>query len=388
MLVSNEVSSDPRVTKEASSLSDFYRVSVVGLRKTSNFPKYEQTEEYSVFRANCFTKNDSHERMTLFGILKIMMQKLSTFLDISKIAFAQKADVYHAHDFDMLPFAYLVAKFRGAHLVYDSHELWAEQRADFPKWFKTWVMWIECFVIRRCSRIITVNESIARELQNRYRLAELPVVLHNFTKLQKEKQPVLPSTRSKVVVLYHGGYMKDRGLEELIRSVEYLPSHVLIRLRGMGPLEGKLRSLASQYVAEGRVEFCEPVAMRDLVKQASEAEIGIIPYKPTCLNNYYSLPNKLSEYMMAGLAVCASDLPEIRRLKSAVGFGEIFDPSDPKSIAEAIRQLSSQREYLHQCRGNAKNWANVEGNWERESEKLIFLYTNLLGKGHEKSLDR
>lgn len=388
MLVSNEVTSDPRVTKEASSLSNLCRVSIVGIRKTSSVPKHEKIGNYTVFRANGLTNNRLKKSKTTLGILKMAMNKLFAFLEMSKIAFSQKADVYHAHDFDMLPFAYVVAKLRGALLVYDSHELWAEQRADFPQWFKKLVMLIEGYVIRRANKTITVNESIARELQKRYRLISLPVILHNFTMIQNEKNLQIHDSDSKKVILYHGGYLKDRGLEELINSVKFLPSYIVIRLRGMGPMEEELRTLAAPYIVSGQIEFCEPVAMMDLVKEASEADIGIIPYKPTCLNNLFSLPNKLSEYMMAGLAVCASNLPEIKKLNDRVHFGELFDPTDPKSIAEAIIRLSSKKEYLRQCRKNAKTWADMEGNWEEESEKLIFLYTNLLGERYEKSLDR
>lgn len=379
MMVANGVTSDPRVTKEARSLSSLYQVSTIGMRLSEEISQSEQIDGYSVIRVNSFSRKGTNRTP---GFLQKALKKVVAFCKMSKAAYLQNADVYHAHDFEMLPFAYIIAKLRGAQVVYDSHELWVEQRSDFPIWFKKLVMTIEGYLIRRVRATITVNESIARELQKRYGLTTLPVILHNFTMFHDENENASDpkQSNSKIVVLYHGGYIKDRGLEELIKSVEYLPQDCVVRFRGMGPLEKELQLLASPFLRDGRVEFCQPVAMKDLVKEARESDIGIIPYKPTCLNNYYSLPNKLSEYVMAGLAVCASDLPEIRSLNEKVKFGELFDPYDPISIASAINKLVSDKEYLHRSRNNAKAWAVHEGNWEFESKKIHGLYATLLGE--------
>lgn len=385
MLVLNDVSSDPRVTKEANSLKDQYDVKVIGIRKSQELPLDESHNGYRILRVN-HIKKLHNKKLNLISIIMLLVSKLIVMLKIARRAYKEKADIYHAHDFEMLPVAYFVSRLRRSKIIYDSHELWVEQRADFPGWFKKIVRTLEGFLVRRTDLIITVNNSIAQELRERYHLSVTPTILRNFTPYQELTKEKFNSINGKktITVLYHGGYNVDRGLEELIQSVEYLRPEVILRLRGMGPLEDHLKELADSFIKEGRVEFCTPVPMQELVTEARESHIGVIPYKPTCLNNYYSLPNKLSEYLMAGLAVCASDLPEIRFLNDEVQFGELFDPYDPKSIAKSINQLAEQTDALTQYKERARSWAENEGNWEKEQKVLLEVYQTLLGGNYEK----
>ncbi|MEC1714820.1 glycosyltransferase family 4 protein [Schinkia azotoformans] len=374
MLVMNEVSSDPRVTKEARVVGDKCQLTVVGERHSLEKSVHEIADNYQIYRVDSIKNNNGPT-----SIIQKVIKKIAGIVKITIAASKQKADVYHAHDFEMLPGAFVAAKLRKAKLVYDSHELWIEQRPDFPPLFKKVVMIIEGFLIKRVDEVITVNESIALELQKRYKLAKKPTILHNFTNKTLVDEPKVPKLDSeKVVVLYHGGYMKDRGLEELIKSFEYVSGNVVLHLRGFGPIEEELRNIAKDLIKAGKVVFCPPVSMRELVTAAQSADIGIIPYKPTCLNNLYSFPNKLSEYLMAGLAVCASDIPEIARLNQQVHFGALFDPFNPESIAAAINELASDKVQLLACRENALKWSLSEGNWEEESKKLDDLYNRLL----------
>lgn len=382
MLVMNEVSSDPRVTKEASIVGQKCQLTVVGERYSLEKAAHEKTGCYQICRINSI-KNDKGGKASVF---KKVIRKLVAAVKIGQAAFKQNADIYHAHDFEMLPVAFVAAKLRKAKLVYDSHELWIEQRPDFPPLFKKVVMLVEGWLVKRTDEIITVNESIANELKSRYQLKKKPIILHNFTMKQAITTKIpAKETSDPIIVLYHGGYMKDRGLEELIKSFEYVSANVVLHLRGFGPIEAELRDIAQNLIKEGKVVFCPPVSMTELVKEAQNADIGVIPYKPTCLNNLYSFPNKLSEYLMAGLAVCASEIPEISRLNQQVHFGKLFDPFNPESIAKAINELAADKMKLQKCRENALKWSLTEGNWEAESKKLDDLYNRLLGVNHEKN---
>lgn len=375
MLVANDVTSDPRVTKEARDLAKDWEVTVVGLNIGNNRPDAEQVDGYSILRGT-----SAGAKRKASNVSK-MLRKATGMLKIAKLALKQKPAVFHAHDFEMLPIAYIAAKLKRCKLVYDSHELWIEQRSDFPKWFKWLVKKIEGFLIRRTDLVITVNESIAEELRKRYRLSRQPTILHNFTPLDLGATQLeqINSEQKQVVVLYHGGYLKDRGLRELVQSAHYLPSNISIHFRGMGPIEEQLRTEAGSLIQEGKIVFHPPVAMTELVKSAGTADIGFIPYQPTCLNNYFSLPNKLSEYAMAGLAICASDLPEIRKLNERVSFGHLFDPYSPRSMAEAIMATCVDRQTLLEYKRNSTGWSRTTGNWEAESVKLSAEYNQLLG---------
>ncbi|MGG1596243.1 glycosyltransferase [Paenibacillus naphthalenovorans] len=370
MMVANEVSSDPRVTKEAAELAASYDVTVIGLRRMEEVADSERLQDFDIVRADVRDLQRKHR----------VYRKLAELIKLGFRAVKEKnVASFHAHDFEMLPFAYIASRVRKARLVYDSHELWIEQRADFPKWFKWIVKKVEGFFIRQADRVITVNRSISKELKMRYRLDQSPLILHNFTK-KIDLPSIANADQDKVIVLYHGGYIKDRGLNELIEAAYHFPDRVILQLRGMGPLEPELRKLAAPLIQSGKVQFLAPVPMNRLVHAAREAHIGIIPYQPTCLNNLYSLPNKLSEYAMAGLSVCASDLPEINALNNSVRFGELFDPYDPKSIAAAVSRMTADKQILKQFQIRAWNWAQTTGNWEHERSKLLNLYDKLLGE--------
>lgn len=146
-------------------------------------------------------------------------------------------------------------------------------------------------------------------------------------------------------------------------------------------MENELRALAQGLRVSDRIFFVEPVAAREVVNAAIGADIGVMAYLPDLLNYKYASPNKVFEYMMAGLAIAASDLPEIRGIIEETGSGVLFDPYDPKSIASAINKLISDEELLRSAQRNARRAAREKYNWEKESQKLLSLYETLLADG-------
>ena len=100
--------------------------------------------------------------------------------------------------------------------------------------------------------------------------------------------------------------------------------------------------------------------------------------KPVCLNNRFSTPNKLFEYLNAGLAVAASDLPEIRRIVESDDLGALFDPDDPASIAAALRSLTADRQALAAMRRRALAAAAGPQSWAVDEAVLLDLYRDLL----------
>lgn len=399
MLVGNSVTQDPRVRKEAETLASFgYSLSVLGFKLTPQDTEQEVfAPGFKVIRINIsvikpwikkLIENLASEKprkvkKIAINFCELFLELYQAFRLVSK-AITINAAVYHAHDLDTLPAAYLASlRFRGK-LVYDSHELYTEQREDFPRLLKLLLQWIEGRLIKKTVGVITVNQSIAGELAKRYAVP-VPLVLRNFMKktFMEEAATANLIQPEEIRVLYHGGYLKGRGLEELIESIIYWDRNINLYLRGFGPIEDYLRRQVSGLSLENRVVFLEPVSMERIIAEAAFADIGIIPYKPTCLNNFYSMPNKLFEYMMAGLAVAASDLPEISRLNEEVGFGLLFDPDSPESIAGSINNLVRDRDFLQTCRNNVRAWSGAAGNWETESGKLLNFYRDIFNSNQQ-----
>lgn len=395
MLVCNNVTQDPRVRKEAESLAaSGYSVMVLGFKFNSD----EHNEEvfppgFKVVRINALkvkklknflTDLSSIRNVSIRNTVVVLIELLLKAYQIAKLtlkAVKFRAKVYHAHDLDALPAACLASLCFSGRLVYDSHELYTEQWDRFPRILKLMLQYVERFLIKKANGVITVNNSIAGELSKRYSIPA-PLTLRNLMKKETSEVAVTSEDvafSGEIKILYHGGYLKGRGLEEVVKSVVYWEPNLKLYLRGFGPIEADLRKQVAGAGLADRIIFLEPVPMVMLITESTFADVGIMPYKPTCLNNYYSLPNKLFEYMMAGLAVVASDLPEIRCLNEEVGFGLLFDPVSPESIAGAVNGLARDKVLLNKCREKARSWSITAGNWETESRKLLSFYKDTIG---------
>ena len=280
-----------------------------------------------------------------------------------------RPEVCHAHDLDTLEAAAWAAEACGATLVYDSHEIWPEQQfirsqeeADY--WYE-----LEARLIGQARAVITVNDSI---VENFRRLYQHPQVLRLYNTPRLQPRPTARPLRERLgkpVALFQGGYFHERGLEELIVS-STLQSRVQVVLRGMGAYEASLQSLAREVGAP--VEFLPPAPADQLVDALAEADISLIPYPPTCMNNYLATPNKLFESMMAGVPVAGADVPELTRLFQAHPVGALFDPQSPGDIARCLVELSEAD--LASMAQRCRQLAEQEYHWEREAAALGQLY--------------
>jgi len=171
-------------------------------------------------------------------------------------------------------------------------------------------------------------------------------------------------------------YLPGRNLEGLVLSMQYVEDARLY-LRGYGVLEELLKQIVDQHRLHDKVFLLDPVPMAELISQAAEFDIGIVPYPGNALNlnSYYCTPNKAFEYMMAGLALAVSDLPELKRIVNECEVGITFDSSDPKSLGQALRELT--KESLQQMQVNASTAARETFNFELEAQKLRRVIQNL-----------
>ena len=247
------------------------------------------------------------------------------FLDYAARSLRMAADLHpdvcHAHDLSTLPVAYLASRRVGARLVYDSHEINTEMgfHARAP-WIVRWFSRrYEGHIARRSDAVITVNPSISDLLSNWYRISPPCVVMNCPPKdgtpprsaLFHEQLTLPPDTR---VVLYHGNLSGQRGLEQLVRAAASLPASIRLVFMGTGLLRENLEQLAGAEECEGKISFMEPVLPGEIPYYVASADLGVVLFEPVEMNNYFASPNKLFDYLMAGVPVIGSDLPEIARV--------------------------------------------------------------------------
>lgn len=285
-----------------------------------------------------------------------------------------------ANDLPMLPVAHKLAVRCGGRLVYDSHELYCEQ--DFsPREKHKWGR-IERKYIKHCDAVITVNSSIAEELCTRYTLPKVHVI-HNAERCSTTQtrtryfHDLWSLPEESKILLFQGGLSSGRNLDVLVSSMRYVSAcDVVLVILGSGELSNPLQSLIS-HLKLGRRVFIHPsVAQHELLHLTAAADAGVIPYQANCLNNYYCTPNKLFEFISAGLPILASDLPEIRKIVSNNGIGLVGDLSEPKGIAKSIEELFGDpvrfKEFIARVAATRKVIC-----WEQEEKSLIGIYESL-----------
>jgi glycosyltransferase involved in cell wall biosynthesis len=240
---------------------------------------------------------------------------------------------------------------------------------------------MERHLISECDAVITVSNSIAAELRSRYGTLQTPVILMNCPEVSNDISPstsfhrLLGLSDDEPILLYQGGYIKGRGLLTLIRAIEHIPKGHLV-LMGWGKMEPELRALAASLgLLDRRVFFVSPVPQDELLRWTSTASVGVIPTQRVSLNNWYTLPNKLFEYIAAGLPVAASNFPEIRRVIEDYQVGCTFNPEDPEDIARAVQDVLVPHRFAL-FKKNTREAAKVF-NWGVEETKLLELYSHL-----------
>jgi glycosyltransferase involved in cell wall biosynthesis len=297
----------------------------------------------------------------------------------------------HAHDLNTLPVAAALARRLRLPLNHDAHELYPEMSTLSPREAATWRR-LERLLAPRADHTLTVCDSIAAEFERRYGVARPTVLLNcpvsgngaapeagvgetlratqtpgSFRAYMTQKEPDPIPT-----ILYQGGFAPHRGLETLVRSAHGLERGTIV-LMGWGRLEEELRELIGRERLEGRVRIVPPVPPAEVISSAAAATIGVIPYEPVGLNNTYTTPNKLFDYMAAGLPIVASRLPELIRFIEGDELGLTFPPGDPVALAAALNEILADGPRYERMRERAQAAAQ-RYTWERESRKLLALY--------------
>ncbi|MGZ3631371.1 MAG: glycosyltransferase [Candidatus Limnocylindrales bacterium] len=303
------------------------------------------------------------------------------------------ADLYHAMGFLGLPVALRLAGRSAAPLVYDARDIYAASNniARLPRLLRALFLLRERRWARRAARVFTVNEACADYLAHSLRV-ERPAVVMNGQRPWTPPEPRPDLLRARLglsptdpVVLYHGGFMPDRGLPEVIAAMAQpgLGSAHLV-LMGSGALEGELGRLAARPAAGGRVHLLPPVPPAELLAWVASAEVGVMLNQPRTLNERLSTPNKLFECLAAGTPVVSSDFPARRQIvidDPDGPLGAVCDPTDSAAIACAIRAIldldAAARDDL---RARCLRAAGERYGWERQMTVLLIEYGRLTGR--------
>lgn len=362
--VTSDLATDQRVHRAASSLKEAgYKVLVVGRKLPHSGPlpgrKY-RTRRFRLW---------FHHGPLFYAAYNI---RLFFFLLFSR------ADILLSNDLDTLPANYLASKIKGIPLVYDSHEYFTEvpELVNRPRVQAIWKK-IESYLLPRIRYAYTVNDSIARLYHDTYKVDFITIrnVPESVRIERRDKQLLrrelgLPADR-KIVVLQGAGINIQRGAEEAVAAMQYLEGVTLLII-GSGDVMPVLKEMVAQLTLADKVIFVPKKPPAELRLYTAAADAGLSLDKDTNLNYRYSLPNKLFDYIHAGLPVLASNLPEVRKIIDQYQVGMIAESHDPRTLAGQLQWLLKDETLA--SFGPALQEAAAALNWELERQKLTELF--------------
>jgi len=362
--VSNDLYSDQRVKKVCNSLFNLgYEIVLLGRRLKDS--KEINDRNYTIIRFNlAFIKGP-----LFYASLNIRLFFYLIF---------HKADVLLANDLDTLLPNYLVSKFKKIPLVYDSHEYFTEVPELQDRYSKRVWEKIEKWIFPKLKYIFTVNNSIANIYENKYGvklkvLKNIPNKIDDFS--PEEKNDLGIENIGKYIILQGAGINIDRGAEEIVEAMQFV-ENVKLLIVGNGDVLPKLKIMVEELGIENKVLFIAKQNPQRLRSYTFYAELGLSMDKDTNLNYRYSLPNKIFDYMQAGIPILASDLPEIKKVIDEFGIGVICKNHETKEIANCINSMIN-RDMKSKLAENLAKTAQII-NWENQEEVLISVYKQFL----------
>jgi len=297
------------------------------------------------------------------------------------------ADLVHGMAYMGIPIALGLARRDRARTIYDARDIYLDAgnlaRLSGPmRWL---VARAERGWARRVDRVITVNRPYAEVMASRWGV-DLPLIVMNCSYRYVPPSPrerrfhdalgLGPATR---VVVYQGGFSRDRGIEQLIAAIPDVPGATLVLL-GYGTLQAELERVVAYPATGGRVRILAAVPPTELLDWIASADVVAMLIQPTTLNHRLTTPNKLFEALAAGVPVVASDLPGMAPIVRETGCGILVDPTDPAAIAAALRDvLATPADEMSAWRARCAAAARDSYNWERQMDGLLAEYSRLTG---------
>ncbi|MBL7904460.1 MAG: glycosyltransferase [Bacteroidales bacterium] len=359
--VTNDLSTDQRVSKVCTSLVKMgFEVCLVGRKLAGSLPLNRSYETH---------------RMRLMFIRGPLFYAEYNFRLFFFLLF-RKTDLLVSNDLDTLLPNFLVHRLKGVALVYDSHEFYTEtpELVNRPRVQRIWER-IEGMIFPKLHDVFTVNESIARLYSEKYGIT--PKVVRNipatFASDEPKSRAALGLPPDKYIVLMQGaGINIQRGAEEAIEAIQLVDDAVLLII-GAGDVIGQLKQQAASPALVDKVIFLPKMPYPELMQHTRAADIGLTLDKDTNINYRYSLPNKLFDYIHAGIPVLASRLPEVSRIVEGYDIGLVTDSHQPEILAGLINTMLHDEASRSRWKDNLRTAAR-ELNWENEENVLKSVY--------------
>ncbi len=365
----SDIAHDSRVLRQVQYLSREYELAIIGYGTPhASYPPSEHIHWVEVPR----------ERRSIRRKMALQLRNLRYAIGlvdrpiVLKAAINCKCDAYHANNWDSLPVAAEAARRNHACLVLDIHE---SMNTSSGWLYNT----LNKAVVRRYHKQIDASTTVVTAIADSYRqtFGLAPTVLMNVPALPSMRIPLKTTDPHKIRLIHHGAALPARSADLMIKTIAQCDVRYELHLVFTNIASNyvtSLKRLADQ-IAPGRVIFHPPFPPLEIVPEIANFDIGFYPLPPTNYNNLISLPNKLFEFIAAGLAVCIGPSPSMAEIVNQYHCGVVAPSFEPTVLAGILNQTTAlEWDEMRQASLRATQVLNADV----EMGKLTRIYHELL----------
>lgn len=361
--VVNDLNYDQRMQRICSALARHgYEVTLIG----RTFPESKPLKERSF-------KQKRFDYTIQKGKLFYLLHNWKLLLDYLKNDY----DIYLANDLDTMMAAWVASKIKRKPLVYDAHEYFPELPEIIERPLVKWI-WqaVERLTVPRLKYAYTINHSYQKIFKDKYD-KDFEIV-RNATVADETFEPTSfkpTPTTSKKFILYQGAVNVGRGLEEMIRAMQYLDYHLVVC--GKGDVFDDCVQLAKDLDVAHKVDFrgfVEPTELKHITRQAS---LGFTFFTNHGESYYYSLANRFFDYFHNGVPQLCVNYPEYKAINDQYEIAVLLDDLETQTIVEAAKKVLENEQFYTKLRTNCLE-ARKNINWQNEEKKLLALYDSII----------
>jgi glycosyltransferase involved in cell wall biosynthesis len=373
MLVTNPYRPDPRVQKEAQSLSQAgYDVTIICWDRANEFPEKEIIQGIKLQRIKITSQYHAGNRQ-LYYLPRFWFAAIQLLGNL-------KPDIIHCHDLDTTFVGAFFAYWHKIPWIFDAHECYPEQiSSQVNRLIYYFLKWFERFMAKKSDHVITVGNSLA----NHFRSFGCNVtVVGNYPKLEaiisvekeisREKLGIPDNT---IVVSYIGGFTQARVILPLIYTTD-MDEKLTILLAGDGIQRAKIEE---EIKSRERIIYLGWIKQEQVPAYTALSDIIYYGINKTDGNSQFSAPNTLFNSMAAGKPILTTDVGEIAAIIKSENCGVVIPDAIPEHMLCGINQLKDPSVRLN-LGNNGKKAAFEKYNWENAQKGLIQVYSSLLNR--------
>lgn len=278
----------------------------------------------------------------------------------------------------------------GVPVMLDMAEHYPAMIQDFhdsgrARWTDRWVRdpravaWVERVALAHVDHVLVVVRESADRLRRAGVAAERITVVGNTPPLSRIG-PVRDAGRADgpgrtvpLKVVYLGLLERPRGIFDLVDAVSRLHDvgiPVELELIGGGMEESAVRERVRALGAGDAIRVTGPLPHGEALRRVATSDVGVVPHHGTA-SWRATIPNKLFDYMAAGLPVVASDVPPVRRVVEQHDCGLLVPPGSPDALARSIARLQGDPGLRHRLGSRGRDAVRQEWNWESDRDRLL-----------------